>query len=91
MRPAFEDQIGAGAILDGLDGARPSPEAESAIAAFRAVRGRLEAALLDCASGRQLSEIGFPDDVREAARLDASRCVPLLEEGALVDGATALA
>jgi 2-phosphosulfolactate phosphatase len=91
LRPAFEDQVGAGAILDALDAARPSPEALSAIAAFRAVREGLEGALLDCASGRQLTEVGFPDDVREAARLDASRCVPLLEEGVLVDGATALA
>jgi 2-phosphosulfolactate phosphatase len=56
-----------------------STEARTAAAAFRAVEGSLEAALLDCASGQELVTAGFAEDVRLAAALDVSDCVPVLD------------
>jgi 2-phosphosulfolactate phosphatase len=90
LRPAVEDLWGAGAFLDGLAarGVGPlSPEAQAAAAAYREVRDRLPASLWDCASGRELREYGYPDDVRIAAEVDASRAVPVLDGDRFV-GAT---
>lgn len=81
LRPCFEDWIGAGAILDRMAG-RLAPEARSAAAAFRACRPDLSALLHECASGRELIERGYPEDVRVAAELEVSECVPVLSEGA---------
>jgi 2-phosphosulfolactate phosphatase len=41
--------------------------------------------LIDCVSGRELFERGFPDDVRLASQLNVSRCAPRLVQGAFVD------
>ena len=49
-----------------------------------AVRPRLAQELRECASGRELVEIGFPGDVEVAAELDASDVVPVLEDEAFV-------
>jgi len=81
LRPCLEDWIGAGAILDALDGA-PSPEVSAARAAFHAHQARLEEALLSCPSGRELVERGYPQDVSAAAELNVSGCVPILVGGA---------
>jgi 2-phosphosulfolactate phosphatase len=85
LRPAFEDLLGAGAILAALAPARPSPEALAAVAAFRDARGDLEARLLACASGLELAARGFADDVRAAAALGASGAVPELRGAAFAD------
>lgn len=82
-RFAYEDLIGAGAILHGLTGAK-SPEARAAEAAFLAARDDLPSLLAGCASGRELIERGFAGDVELAASLDVSRCVPRLVDGAFV-------
>lgn len=86
LRPAYEDLVGAGAIVDRLVGRDPSvqlsPEAEAAALAFRALRP-----LELCASGRELVERGFIDDVRIAAEVDASDVVPALVEGRFVAAA----
>lgn len=78
LRPAVEDLLGAGAILDALDGT-PSPEAEVAVRGFTA--DRLPDLLADCVSGRELAARGFAHDVALAAQLDASSSVPLLHHG----------
>lgn len=78
LRPSFEDQIGAGAILAAISG-NPSPEARSAIAAFEATSENLLDAMWECASGRELVERGFPGDVALAAELDTDRCVPIVQ------------
>lgn len=80
LRFAVEDYLGAGAILAGLD-AGLSPEAGVCAAAFGATRERLPDALLDCASGRELSGIGFTEDVARATQLDAYGVVPELASG----------
>lgn len=92
LRPAVEDLWGAGAVASAVVGmlehqAGPlllSPEAELAVTAYASVAERLAGALSDCASGRELIEHGFPEDVTIAAELDASPHVPLLEDGAYV-------
>ncbi len=81
LRPAIEDLIGAGAVIHALDGTR-SPEAETAARVFEAFRDDLKSVLCTSGSGKELIGRGFAADVRLAAALDASRCVPVLKDGA---------
>lgn len=84
LRPAVEDLLGAGAVIDALlgdDDGAASPEARAARAAFVAATD-LAGDLLDSVSGRELATRGWADDVRTAARLDADDVVPLLVDGA---------
>jgi 2-phosphosulfolactate phosphatase len=83
LRPAWEDFIGAGAIIAHLPGRR-SPEAQTACDAFRQAEGELSQRLRECSSGRELLERGFAADLDLAAEYNVSRCVPLLEDGAFV-------
>jgi 2-phosphosulfolactate phosphatase len=83
LRVAFEDMVGAGAIISCLasrSGADMTPEARAAAAAFEAARPDLRAALFACASGQELVARGFPEDVALAAELDASGVAPLLSQ-----------
>jgi 2-phosphosulfolactate phosphatase len=92
LRPAAEDLWGAGAIVSALAGqgvSGLSPEAAAAAAAFSAVRPALGSALLSCASGSELADIGFAADVAVAAELDLSDCVPVLFDGRFTDVARA--
>jgi 2-phosphosulfolactate phosphatase len=96
LRPALEDLLGAGAILaalrnldgspapDALRGVGPfslSSEAEAARACFEATAD-VAAAVHGCASGRELIEGGFGDDVAIAVEIDACQVVPVLADGA---------
>ena len=81
LRPAFEDLIGAGAILKALHAASYAPEALAAIGAFDAARHALADNLAGCASGRELIERGFPEDVAIASEIDSSGHVPVLIDG----------
>jgi 2-phosphosulfolactate phosphatase len=82
LRPAFEDLMGAGAILAAINGKRHSPEALAAIGAFSACRASLATFLTECASGRELIEGGYPEDVTIAAAHDVSNHFPVLIDGA---------
>jgi 2-phosphosulfolactate phosphatase len=84
LRPAIEDMIGAGAILAALRPTTPSPEAIAAIATYAAVAGALPNVMGASSSGRELIELGYPDDVAAAARSDVSTTVPLLTNGAFI-------
>lgn len=81
VRPAFEDLIGAGAIFAALDpsgavgGRRCSPEAAAARAAFHGARSQLFEQLSDCASGRELIDRGWEDDVATCAAYDVTTIV----------------
>ncbi|WP_421735061.1 2-phosphosulfolactate phosphatase [Cellulomonas sp.] len=82
LRPGVEDLWGAGAILRAVDSGDLSPEAGTARTAVPA--GAISAALLDCASGRELVGAGFATDVRIAAEVDACALAPELVDGAFV-------
>ena len=85
LRPSFEDLIGAGAIINFLDG-KCSPEAHAARSAFLAAKENLENLLLQCGSGKELVERGYKEDVLLAAKLNISDYVPTLKRGAYVAG-----
>lgn len=84
LRPAVEDLWGAGAVIAalGLDD-ELSPEARTAVAAWEAVS--LPEDLLTCASGRELVEAGFTEDVAIASGHDVSEVVPLMDREAFRD------
>ncbi|MBD2168937.1 2-phosphosulfolactate phosphatase [Calothrix membranacea FACHB-236] len=84
MRPAFEDLIGAGAILSFLDGSL-SPEAETAVSTFHAFKNDLLEYLKKCSSGKELIAKGYELDVDLAADFNVSECVPLLIENAYIN------
>jgi 2-phosphosulfolactate phosphatase len=83
LRPAFEDLVGAGAILSHLNG-EASPEARAAIAVYQSTRPSLFRDLKECGSGKELIERGFERDVVLASELDVSSCVPVLVNGAYI-------
>jgi len=76
--------IGAGAVLACLPG-RPSPEAETAIAAFERFQHNLHDVLAHSTSGKELTERGFACDVELAAEFAVSAAVPVLREDRLMD------
>lgn len=84
LRPALEDYLGAGAVISALRGKR-SPEAELAAGGWEAARGNVRRWISECASGRELLERGFEEDVALASELDSSRVVPVFEKGKYVD------
>ncbi len=80
LRPAVEDLWGAGLVIDALAalGAGPlSPEAAAARAAYQSL-GRPAMALGACASGRELAEAGYAEEISVAAEIDVSDGVPVL-------------
>jgi 2-phosphosulfolactate phosphatase len=83
LRPSVEDLLGAGAILDRLDGGTRSPEAQAAAGAARFLDPTKQ--LQHCASGRELITAGYQQDVQVAAELDVSHVVPLLRDGRFTD------
>ncbi|HEY7643573.1 MAG TPA: 2-phosphosulfolactate phosphatase [Hyphomicrobiales bacterium] len=81
LRPAIEDLIGAGAIIEELR-LPCSPEAEIARLAFRSARPAIADLLRGCTSGRELIDRGYPHDVEAAIELNVSATAPLLVDGA---------
>ena len=80
LRPSVEDVWGAGAVVAHLAAKRStSPEARNAAAAWRSVAPNVSLALRDCASGRELADLGYPQDVTIAAEVNLSGAVPVLE------------
>jgi 2-phosphosulfolactate phosphatase len=80
LRPAFEDLLGAGAIISGISGTK-SPEAQLAQAVFEKFQHELERQIMQCSSGRELTERGYINDVILASSLNVSSTVPELIEG----------
>lgn len=81
LRPAFEDLIGAGAIISHLSGSQ-SPEARAAVAAFRDAEPALLDTLKQCSSGKELIAMGFEEDIPHISEVDVDDCAPLLRDGA---------
>jgi len=84
LRPAFEDLIGAGAILSHLQGSL-SPEAEVAVTTFQAFQQDLLRYLKKCSSGKELIAAGFEPDVELSAAYNVSDCVPWFTDNAYVN------
>lgn len=87
LRPAFEDLIGAGAIINYLAG-NLSPEAMSAATIFREIRSGIGDYLRQCSSGKELIERGFVNDVVLASQLNVSQCAPVLIDDAYMRAET---
>lgn len=81
LRPAIEDWLGAGAIIDALGGTR-NAEADLAAEAYRAAKPRLAQILRDSRSGRELSGWGYAADTEVALEVNAADVVPMMREGA---------
>jgi 2-phosphosulfolactate phosphatase len=83
MRVAYEDQVGAGAILARMVSIEPtlglSAEAEAALAAYERLRP-----LDDTPSGQELAERDFGDDIILASAIDVSAVVPVLRDSCFV-------
>jgi 2-phosphosulfolactate phosphatase len=85
LRPALEDQLGAGAIADAFarEGCSLSVEAQAAAATYRAAAD-LAAAIEGSSSGRELGAMGFPDEPGFAAMLDADVHASVMADGMFV-------
>jgi 2-phosphosulfolactate phosphatase len=81
LRPAIEDLLGAGAILDYLNWPC-SPEAQVARDAYRAAEHEIARLIRLSVSGRELVDAGYSGDVDLALEQGASTTVPVLMEGA---------
>jgi 2-phosphosulfolactate phosphatase len=78
LRPAFEDLIACGAIIDQLTG-DISPEAQAAKHAFAGIKNDLPAAMFACQSGIELTGGGWRDDVEWASMVSCDDVVPKLQ------------
>ncbi|MES1026356.1 2-phosphosulfolactate phosphatase [Gloeocapsa sp. BRSZ] len=81
LRIAVEDMIGAGAILNYLQG-RFSSEAKAALAVFQSTKDALITSLESCISGKELIARGFAQDVKLSAAYNVSECVPIFNQNA---------
>jgi 2-phosphosulfolactate phosphatase len=77
LRPSLEDWLGAGAILSHVAGSI-SPEAELARDAFLCHSASIGTVIEASASGRELIEQGWSDDVALATEVAVSACAPVL-------------
>jgi 2-phosphosulfolactate phosphatase len=81
LRPALEDLLGAGAIIQFLGG-KQSPEAEAAQAAYLHFSSRIAEVLAACSSGKESADRGSVPDVTLAAEVNTSIFAPRLVNGA---------
>ena len=90
LRPAVEDLLGAGAILNALDPSAAvrqpccSPEAAVARAAFASARYRIVEHITRSTSGRDLLAQGWAEDVGMASAYNVSPTAPILHNGAFI-------
>ncbi len=89
LRPAIEDWLGAGAILNGLTRSLTA-EAQTARDAFLAAEDDLADLIRASLSGQELIGRGFGEDVEIALALNQSAVVPRLIDGGYVAAAHGL-
>ena len=80
LRVAFEDLVGAGAIISYLSDSL-SPEAQTAKATFEVAKNDLLASIKICSSGKELIARGFEKDMVLASDLNIGQSVPVLVNG----------
>lgn len=85
IRFAIEDIVGAGAIIQHLQGTR-SPEAQMAVDIYKAMSANLLSLLKRCSSGKELIARGYEEDIPLIAEIDVDSYAPILKEGAFVRG-----
>lgn len=83
LRPCFEDFLGAGAIISYLRSTF-SPEAMAAVSVFESASVDIFNRLKSCSSGKEKLHRAEENDVKLAAELNVSSCVPTLRNGAFV-------
>jgi 2-phosphosulfolactate phosphatase len=79
LRPGIEDYLGAGLILSKLAGSK-SPEAEACIGAYDYSKHKIQELVWESASGRELRERGFGQDVTYCSQIDQFDVVPTLKK-----------
>ncbi|HEY4441938.1 MAG TPA: 2-phosphosulfolactate phosphatase [Candidatus Elarobacter sp.] len=89
LRPAVEDDLGAGAVIEALGDIDASPEAAVTASTFSLVGDRLSELLARCVSGVELVTAGYRDDVDVAAAVNVSTAVPVLGHDGVIANATA--
>ena len=77
LRPSIEDYLGAGIILERLNGTK-SPEAKICISAFQNSKKEIFELIADSGSGRELIKMGFPEDIKFSCQIDLFNEVPIL-------------
>jgi 2-phosphosulfolactate phosphatase len=77
IRFAYEDMVGAGAIISYLKG-KLSPESKAGLAVFKESNSSLLNEIKNCSSGKELIERGFEKDIFLACELNSSDNVPVL-------------
>jgi 2-phosphosulfolactate phosphatase len=83
LRVAFEDLIGAGAIISYLTG-NLSPESKTALSVYEGSKTNLLEEIKNCSSGKELIHRGFEKDIYLACDFNASDNIPLLTDKAYV-------
>jgi len=83
LRPAFEDLLGAGAIISFLSGDL-SPESNAALAVYNELKANVFTQIRNCTSGKELLERGFEKDIQLACDFNSSENVPLFVDGAYI-------
>ncbi|MFC3790337.1 2-phosphosulfolactate phosphatase [Paenibacillus sp. GCM10012307] len=83
LRPSIEDYLGAGIILSKLTGSK-SPEAEVCIGAYEYSKNKISELIWDSASGRELRERGYEQDVIHCSQVDITTVVPILHENKFI-------
>jgi 2-phosphosulfolactate phosphatase len=84
LRPALEDDLGAGAIVAGVGSGNASPEARYVAEAFLRFRTDMISVIEQTVSARELIESGYAEDVRFASALDESLTVPLVSHDGFI-------
>lgn len=85
LRVAFEDLVGAGAVISYLTGSL-SPESKTALSIFENSKTNLTEEIKKCSSGKELIARGFNKDILLACELNTSYNVPKLIDNAYVRG-----
>jgi 2-phosphosulfolactate phosphatase len=83
LRVAFEDLVGAGAIISYLTGIL-SPESKAGLTIFESTRTTLLEDIKKCSSGKELIDRGFEKDILLACDFNSSDNVPVLTDNYFV-------
>ena len=84
IRFAIEDYLAAGALISCIGG-NLQTESKAASVLFNNLKDNVQDILKNCASGMELIEKGFEEDVSLASELNSSDSVPVLSQKAFIN------